>query len=176
MDKLDAIFSPESIAVIGASTTKGKVGHDIFANILYGGYQGTLYPVNPKAKSILSVKCYKDISGIEDPIDLGMIILPPKHALEAVKGCIEKEVKGIVIVSAGFKEVGGEGARIENEIARLCKEAGVRLVGPNCLGVMVPGVGLNASFGHVPPLKGNIAFVAQSGAVQGPGSGEGDTR
>ncbi len=167
MDKLDAIFSPESIAVIGASTTKGKVGHDIFANILYGGYQGTLYPVNPKAKSILSVKCYKDISNIEDPIDLGMIILPPKRALEAVKGCIEKEVKGIVIVSAGFKEVGGEGARIENEIAGLCKEAGVRLVGPNCLGVINPSpdVSLNASFSARMPKPGHVSFISQSGAL-----------
>lgn len=167
MDKLDAIFAPESIALIGASTTKGKVGHDIFANILYGGYQGTLFPVNPKAGSILSVKCYKDISNIEDPIDLGMIILPPKRALEAVKGCIEKEVKGIVIVSAGFKEVGGEGARIENEIARLCKEAGVRLVGPNCLGVINPSpdVSLNASFSARMPKPGHVSFISQSGAL-----------
>ena len=167
MDKLDAIFSPETIAVIGASTTKGKVGHDIFANILAGGFKGTLYPVNPKAKSVLSVKCYTTISNIPDPIDLAMIILPPKAALQAVKDCIAKGVKGLVIVSAGFKEVGGEGARIELEIKTLCASAGVRVVGPNCLGVINPSknVSLNASFSARMPTPGNVSFISQSGAL-----------
>ncbi|MCD4741936.1 MAG: acetate--CoA ligase family protein [Desulfobacteraceae bacterium] len=167
MDKLDAIFAPESIAVIGASTQKGKVGHDIFANILFGGFKGTLYPVNPRAKSIESVKCYNDVLQIPDPVDLGMIILPPERAVNAVKGCIEKGVKGIVIVSAGFKEVGGQGLEIENEIAKLCKEADVRLVGPNCLGVINPSpdVSLNASFSNRMPKAGNVSFISQSGAL-----------
>ena len=167
MDKLDAIFAPETIAVIGASTTRGKVGHDIFANILSGGYKGTLYPVNPKAKSVLSVKCYTSISAIPDPIDLAMIILPPKAALGSVKECITKGVKGIVIVSAGFKEVGGEGAEIERRIKELCTEAGVRLVGPNCLGVINPSpkVSLNASFSARMPAPGNVSFISQSGAL-----------
>lgn len=167
MDKLDAIFAPETIAVIGASTQKGKVGHDIFANILSGGYKGTLYPVNPTAKSVLSVKCYASISSIPDPIDLGMIILPPQLALEAVKDCIKKGVKGIVIVSAGFKEVGGEGAEIEKMIQALCLNAGVRLVGPNCLGVINPSssVSLNASFSARMPVPGNVSFISQSGAL-----------
>lgn len=167
MDKLDAIFSPETIAVVGASTQKGKVGHDIFANILSGGYTGTLYPVNPKAKSVLSVKCYTSISAIPDPIDLAMIILPPKAALGSVKECIAKGVKGIVIVSAGFKEVGGEGLEIENQIKALCADAGVRLVGPNCLGVINPSpkVSLNASFSARMPKPGNVSFISQSGAL-----------
>jgi acetyl coenzyme A synthetase (ADP forming)-like protein len=167
MDQLDAIFAPETIAVIGASTTKGKVGHDIFANILSGGFKGTLYPVNPKAKSVLSVKCYTSISTMPDPIDLAMIILPPKAALQAVKDCISKGVKGIVIVSAGFKEVGGEGAQIELEIKKLCSEADVRLVGPNCLGVINPSpkVSLNASFSARMPAPGNVSFISQSGAL-----------
>lgn len=167
MDKLDAIFSPETIAVIGASTQKGKVGHDIFANILSGGYTGTLYPVNPKAKSVLSVKCYPSITAIPDPIDLAMIILPPKAALGSIKECIAKGVKGIVIVSAGFKEVGGEGAEIELAIKKLCRDAGVRLVGPNCLGVINPSkkVSLNASFSARMPKPGNVSFISQSGAL-----------
>jgi acetate---CoA ligase (ADP-forming) len=167
MDKLDAIFAPETIAVIGASTQKGKVGHDIFANILSGGYKGTLYPVNPKARSVLSVKCYTTITNIPDPIDLAMIILPPRAALASVKECIAKGVKGIVIVSAGFKEVGGEGARIEKQIKTLCTEAGVRLVGPNCLGVINPSprVSLNASFSARMPEPGNVSFISQSGAL-----------
>ncbi|MBF0112766.1 MAG: acetate--CoA ligase family protein [Desulfamplus sp.] len=167
MDRLDAIFAPESIAVLGASTQKGKVGHDIFANILYGGYQGTLYPVNPTAKSILSVKCYKSITAIPDPVDLAMLILPPKIALSAVEECITKGVKGIVIVSAGFKEVGGEGLEIEHKIQQMCKDANIRLVGPNCLGVInpSPSVSLNASFSKRMPTHGNISFISQSGAL-----------
>lgn len=167
MDKLDAIFEPETIAVVGASTQKGKVGHDIFANILSGGYKGTLYPVNPKARSVLSVKCYTTITNIPDPIDLAMIILPPKAALASVQECITKGVKGIVIVSAGFKEVGGEGAEIEKQIKVLCTDAGVRLVGPNCLGVINPSpkVSLNASFSARMPEAGNVSFISQSGAL-----------
>ncbi len=167
MDKLDAIFAPTSIAVLGASTQKGKVGHDIFANILYGGYQGTLYPVNPKAKAVLSVKCYGTITDIPDPVDLAMIILPPRLALSAVEACIAKGVKGVVIVSAGFKEVGGEGLEIEKKIQAICREADIRLVGPNCLGVINPSpmVSLNASFSKRMPAAGNISFISQSGAL-----------
>ncbi len=167
MKGLDAIFSPEAVAIIGASNSPGKVGHDIFANILQGGFQGTLYPVNPKAKSILSVKTFPTINAISDSVDLSIIILPPRACLAAVEESIEKGVKGIVIVSAGFREVGGEGLLIENRIVSLCKEAGVRLVGPNCLGVInpVPGVSLNASFSTRMPICGNISFISQSGAL-----------
>ena len=167
MDRLDAIFSPESVAVIGASSTPGKVGHDIFENILKGGFKGTLYPVNPSARSVLSVRCYKSIMEIPDPVDLAMIILPPQIAVKTVDDCIEKGVKGIVIVSAGFKEVGGHGAKIEDEIAEKCRNAGIRLIGPNCLGVINPGdsVRLNASFSSRMPNKGNISFISQSGAL-----------
>jgi acetyltransferase len=167
VDKLDAIFAPETIAVVGASTQKGKVGHDIFANILSNGYKGTLYPVNPKARSVLSVKCYTSVTNIPDPIDLAMIILPPRAALASVQECITKGVKGIVIVSAGFKEVGGEGAEIEIQIKELCHKAGVRLVGPNCLGVINPSpkVSLNASFSARMPEPGNVSFISQSGAL-----------
>ena len=158
---------PISIAVIGASTQKGKVGHDIFANILFGGYKGTIYPVNPKAKSIIGVKCYTSVTNIPDPIDLAMVILPPKLALQAVKDCIAKGVKGVVIVSAGFKEVRGEGAEIEAEIKEMCRKANIRLVGPNCLGVInpAPEVSLNASFSSRMPAAGNVSFISQSGAL-----------
>jgi acetyltransferase len=167
MNDLDPIFSPTSIAVLGASSTKGKVGHDIFENILRGGFTGTLYPVNPKAKSILSVKCYKTLLDIPDPIDLAMLILPPRIALQTVKECVKKKVKGIIIVSAGFKEIGGEGAEIENQIKTICKEARIRVVGPNCLGVINPDpkVSLNASFSSRMPRHGNISFISQSGAL-----------
>ncbi|MFP4444704.1 MAG: acetate--CoA ligase family protein, partial [Desulfosudaceae bacterium] len=164
---LDAIFSPESVAVIGASSSPGKVGHDIFANVLRGEYQGTLYPVNLKARSILSVRCYPSLLDIPDPIDLAMVILPPPAALQSVDECVQKGVKGIVIVSAGFKEVGGEGAKIEKQIADKCHAAGIPLIGPNCLGVINPSpqVRLNASFSTRIPHPGNISFISQSGAL-----------
>jgi acetate---CoA ligase (ADP-forming) len=167
IDKLDAIFKPRTVVVIGASSTKGKVGHDIFANLLRGEFQGTLYPVNPGARAILCVPCYKSVMDIDDELDLAMIILPPRAALGAVKDCIKKNVKGIVIVSAGFKEVGGEGAAIEEEISALCSKAGIRVVGPNCLGVINPhpDVRLNASFSTHMPEYGNISFISQSGAL-----------
>ncbi|MCJ7830830.1 MAG: acetate--CoA ligase family protein, partial [Desulfobacterales bacterium] len=167
MSNLDAIFSPESVAVVGASTTPGKVGHDIFANILKGGYTGILYPVNPGARSVLSVRAYPTLMEIPDPVDLSIIILPPRFALKSVQEAVEKGVRGIVIVSAGFREVGGEGLAIENQILALCREAGVRLVGPNCLGVInpLPSVSLNASFSARMPKTGNISFISQSGAL-----------
>ena len=167
MDNLDAIFSPQSLAVIGASNTPGKVGHDIFVNILKGGYRGTLYPVNPNARSISSVRAYPTITDIPDSVDLAMIILPPKPALTAIKEAVHKGIKGVVIVSAGFREVGGEGLEIENDIVALCREAGVRVVGPNCLGVINPlsNVRLNASFSTRMPKAGNISFISQSGAL-----------
>jgi acetyltransferase len=167
VDPLDAIFSPQSVAVIGASSTPGKVGHDIFVNILRGGYRGTLYPVNPSAHSIACVKSYPAITEIPDSIDLAMIILPPEPALKAVEAAIDKAVKGIVIVSAGFREVGKEGLQIEDRIVSICREAGVRVVGPNCLGVINPqrSIRLNASFSARMPKSGNVSFISQSGAL-----------
>ncbi|MFO7713648.1 acetate--CoA ligase family protein [Desulfosarcina sp.] len=167
MEGLDALFNPTSVAVVGASSSPGKVGHDIFVNILKGGFTGTLYPVNPRAKSIACVRAYADLKDIPDPIDLAIIILPPKHAETAIRHAIDKGVKAVVIVSAGFKEVGGEGLKIERRIVAMCREAGVRVVGPNCLGVINPmaDVRLNASFSARMPAAGNISFISQSGAL-----------
>ena len=167
MHELDAIFAPQSVAVIGASTSVGKVGHDIFANVLRGGYTGTLYPVNPNAKSILCVRAYPSVKEIPDQVDLALVILAPRLALEAVKEAAAKGVKGIVIVSAGFREVGDQGAAIEDRIISICKEAGIRLVGPNCLGVInpLPEIRLNASFSARMPAPGKISFISQSGAL-----------
>ncbi|MFZ1200513.1 MAG: CoA-binding protein, partial [Desulfobacterales bacterium] len=167
MDPLDAIFSPRSVAVVGASSTPGKVGHDIFVNILRGGYRGTLYPVNPSAPAISCVKAYPSVTDIPDPVDLAMIILPPPSALKAVEEAIAKGIKGLVIVSAGFREVGAEGHRIEDRIVALCREADIRVVGPNCLGVInpQPAVRLNASFSGRMPSAGNVSFISQSGAL-----------
>ena len=167
MTSLDAIFSPKAVAVIGASTTPGKVGYDIFANILKGGYRGTLYPVNPAAKSILSMRSYPTVEDVPDTVDLSIIVLPAGATLTAVEESIRKGVKGIVIVSAGFREIGAKGLELENRIVSVCREAGVRVVGPNCLGVInpLPRVSMNASFSARMPGPGNISFISQSGAL-----------
>ena len=167
IEPLDAILSPKSVAVIGASTTPGKVGHDIFVNILKGGFTGTLYPVNPTARAISSVRAYPSIKDVPDKVDLGIVILPPKAALQSIQDAVAQGVKGIVIVSAGFREVGPEGRELEDRIVSVCREAGVRLIGPNCLGVInpLPAIRLNASFSARMPKAGNISFISQSGAL-----------
>jgi acetyltransferase len=167
MERIESIFSPESVAVIGASNTPGKVGHDIFANILRGRFTGTLYPVNPATRAVQSVRAYASILDVPDPVELAIIILPPGRALKAVEEAVGKGVHAIVIVSAGFREVGREGLAIENRIIAMCRERGVRVVGPNCLGVInpLPAVRLNASFATRMPAPGNISFISQSGAL-----------
>lgn len=164
---MQSIFSPQTIAVIGASKTRGKVGHDIFENILYSGFTGTLYPVNPHASSVCSVKAYPSISAIPDKVDLAIIIIPPEAALKVAYEVVECNVKAMIIVSAGFREVGGEGLVIEDKIASVCAEANIRIVGPNCLGVINTDqrIRLNASFARRMPRNGRIAFISQSGAL-----------
>lgn len=165
MKGIDALFNPESVAVLGASRKAGKVGHDIFNAILKGGFEGTLYPVNPTAKSICSVRAYPSITDIPDQVDLAIVVLSPKLAEKSIRDAIDKGVHAVVICSAGFKEIGGEGAEIEKRITEMCRDAGVRLVGPNCLGVINPLARLNASFSARMPKAGNISFISQSGAL-----------
>lgn len=167
MHDLNPIFAPKSVAVVGASTTPGKVGHDIFVNILKSDFQGTLFPVNPKAHAVKCVKAYPSLAEIPEAVDLAILIVPPKAALAAVEEAALKGIKGIVIVSAGFREVGEEGRQLEDQIAARCREAHIRLVGPNCLGVINPhaSVRLNASFSARMPSFGHISFISQSGAL-----------
>jgi len=167
MSSLDPIFAPTSVAVVGASTTPGKVGHDIFLNILKSDFQGTLFPVNPKAHAVKCVKAYPSLTDLPEAPDLAILIVPPKAALAAVEEAASKGIKGIVIVSAGFREVGEEGRHLEEQIADRCREAHIRLVGPNCLGVINPhaSVRLNASFSARMPSFGHISFISQSGAL-----------
>lgn len=164
---LDAIFNPKSIAVVGASRRPGAVGHAVFKNLLWGNYQGILYPVNPKAQSIQGIRCYPSVAEIPDQFDLAVLIVPPQACIEALNHCIQKGVKGAVVISAGFKEIGGQGAVYEKELAALANQHKIPLIGPNCLGVINtdPQVSMNASFGRDMPKPGNISFISQSGAL-----------
>jgi acetyltransferase len=162
---LDALFRPKTVAVIGASRTAGKIGHTIVANMIEAGFQGELIPVNPKADSILGLKTAKDIPGLPFALDLAVLAVPRPQVLPALKALVERRLRSAVIVSAGYRETGKEGWKIEAEVARMCRDNDIALVGPNCLGVISTHAGVNASFAPGMPSKGDIAFFSQSGAL-----------
>jgi len=158
-------FSPRSVAVIGASRQEGAVGHEIVKNLLKCGYPGKIFPVNPKAKKILDLKCYPSVSKIEGDVDLGVVAVPARIVPHVAEEAGEKGVKGLIVISSGFKEVGLEGARRERELLDICRRYGMRLLGPNCLGLINTSTPINASFAPQMPRKGGIAFASQSGAL-----------
>ena len=164
---LDVIFRPRSVAVVGASNRETSVGHAIFKNILLAGFCGTLYPVNPKAHAICGVHAYPNITDVPDEIDLALVIVPAGGVPDVLEECGQKGVRGVVVVSAGFKEVGPDGAALEERAVAIARRYGMPLVGPNCLGVIdtEADVMLNASFARCMPKRGNLAFVSQSGAL-----------
>ncbi|MGQ9708138.1 MAG: acetate--CoA ligase family protein [bacterium] len=167
LTKLDFIFKPRSIAVIGASNREGSVGRALFANILFNGYTGVVFPVNPKAKSVLGVKSYPSILNIEEELDLAILIVPAITVPAVLAECGQKKVKGAIVISAGFKELGPTGAALEQAVRERARTWGIRLVGPNCFGMINtdPEIKLNTTFGKVMPKPGNIALISQSGAV-----------
>ncbi|MFQ5650406.1 MAG: acetate--CoA ligase family protein [bacterium] len=167
MKSLDVILRPRSVAVVGASTRTGRLGREIFDKLLNTDFNGPLYPVNPKARYIHSVKAYASIADIPDPVDLAVIIVPKEHVLPIVRECASHGVKGLVVLTAGFRETGEQGARVEQEIIDIVKAHDMRLVGPNCMGVfnLETDVRLDATFAPIVPLDGNIALASQSGAL-----------
>jgi acetate---CoA ligase (ADP-forming) len=164
---LDPIFKPRSIAVIGASRTPGTIGHQVLANLIEFGFTGAVYPVNSHADAIHSVKAYPSIRDVPDPVDLAVIALPKEHVLKVARECGEAGVRGMVVITAGFKEIGGEGIARERELLAIVGQYGMRMVGPNCMGVLNtdPAVSMNATFAPVMPPAGRTAFVSQSGAL-----------
>ncbi len=161
---IDAIFNPSSIAVIGASAEAKKVGYSVLKNLIEG-FKGKIFPVNPGRQEILSLPCYPAVSAIPEQVDLAVIVIPAKFVAEALKDCAKSGVKGVVVITAGFKEVGGDGVQREKEIVEIVKNAGMRMVGPNCLGVMNTKIKMNASFAAEMPPEGRVAFFSQSGAL-----------
>jgi len=164
---IERIFCPQSIAVLGANKVKGTVPSDILTNILKAEYKGVVYPVNPRERHISSIKTYKYVVDIEDPIDIAVIVYPSSVMHMALEQCGQKGIKGAIIISAGFKEVGGQGIEREEQIKAIAKKYGMSFIGPNCLGVINtdPAVMLDASFARKMPEEGNIAFISQSGAL-----------
>ncbi|WP_319580845.1 acetate--CoA ligase family protein [uncultured Methanospirillum sp.] len=157
------LLHPSSIAVVGASRTPGKVGYAVFRNLL--NFQGELYPVNPSAEDILGKKVYPTISSIPGPVEMVVIATPAEYVPGIVKESGEKGVKSAVILTAGFKETGDAGRILEDELLKVARETGIRIVGPNCLGIIIPPLDLNATFDVQSPLSGQIGFISQSGAI-----------
>ncbi len=162
---LETFFTPDSVAVIGASRDEEKLGYAVLHNIQKAGFPGQLYPVNPKADEILGLPAYPSVLEIPDPVDLAIIVIPQKYVLGALEECGQKGIPSVVIISAGFREAGREGLEAELKLVEIAEEYGVRLIGPNCLGVINTSSPLNATFATDIPPTGPMAFMSQSGAL-----------
>ena len=162
---LNTLFAPKSVAIIGASERPDSVGQIVFQNMLQGGYKGALYPVNAKSAQIQGQTAYPSISSIGKPVELAVIATPPQTVPGIIEECGIHGVKAAVIITAGFGETGTEGAALERLLLENARRYGIRLIGPNCLGIMRPSIGLNATFNKGVANNGNIAFVSQSGAL-----------
>ena len=162
---LNRIFKPRHVAVVGASEKAGTIGNALMRNLIDGGFSGALLPVNPKYKTIHGYDSFESVSALETGVDLAIIATPIHSVVDIVNECVEKKVGGAIIISAGGKEVGEQGREIEEKIQRIAHAGGLRIVGPNCMGIIRPGANLNASFASEMPVTGNLAFVSQSGAI-----------
>jgi len=164
---LKSLFEPGAIAVIGASRREGSVGHSVFRNLLMNGYTGTLYPVNPKQPSIMGVRCHQSVLEIPEGVDMAVIAIPAAGVGGVIDECARKGIHSAIVLSAGFKEVGSQGAHLEEALRHQAQEAGIALLGPNCLGLINtdPALSMNASFARATAQPGNIAFISQSGAL-----------
>jgi len=162
---IDILFNPISIAVIGASTTRGKLGNDVMRNLIDSGYQGRIYPINPNAGEILGLKAFRSIKEVPADVDVAVIVIPAKFVLPTVEECGEKGVKALVIITAGFKEIGKKGQEAEKKLVELAEKYEMVIQGPNCLGITNTSAPYNASFSAGTPGKGTIAFASQSGAL-----------
>jgi acetyltransferase len=164
---LDAVFRPRSVAVVGASNRHHSLGREVLKNLVAEGFKGMVFPVNAKTRVVLSMKAYARVSDIPDPIDLVILVVPKREVCAALRDAAARGARGAVIITAGFREVGGDGVRLEQELVRTMAETGIRTVGPNCMGIIsnAPDTMLNASFSEVCPPPGPVAFLSQSGAL-----------
>lgn len=164
---LSALLRPRSVAVIGASSRPGTIGAEITRNLVVNGFQGPVYPVHPKLRAVQSIRAWRDVREIPDPVDLAILVVPQEQVVEVARACAEKGVRGMVVITAGFKETGPAGAQAERELLEICRQAGIALVGPNCLGVVStdPGTRLDGTFAPTFPPEGTVAVASQSGAL-----------
>jgi acetyltransferase len=162
---LDVLFAPKNVAVIGATETPGTVGRTVLWNLISSPFGGPVFPVNPKRSSVLGVKAYPSIADVPEKVDLVVVTTPARSVPGIISDCVDVGVKGAIIISAGFKETGPEGVELEQEIMNHARRGNMRIIGPNCLGVMSPNSGMNATFASAMARKGNVGFISQSGAL-----------
>ncbi|MGZ3397139.1 MAG: acetate--CoA ligase family protein, partial [Isosphaeraceae bacterium] len=162
---LEAIFAPRTVAVIGASEKQGSVGRAVLWNLISNPFGGTVYPINSNRPNVLGIKAYKDIKSVPDPVDLAVVVTPASTVPGVISECVDAGVTGAIVISAGFKESGPEGARLEQEAAQGGTPGGMRIIGPNCVGVMRPYSGMNATFAAQIARPGSVGFISQSGAL-----------
>ena len=162
---LDIFFSPKTVAVIGATDRPGSVGRTLLWNLISNPFGGTVFPVNPKRNNVLGIKAYQEISAIPELIDLAIIATPASTVPRVIEQCAAAGVKGVIILSAGFREIGTVGLELEQKILATARRNQIRIIGPNCLGLMNPRYGLNATFAGAMALPGSVAFISQSGAL-----------
>lgn len=162
---LDQFFNPRAVAVVGASTDPTKLGYAVLFNVLEHGFTGEIYPINPKADEILGKKAYATVLDVPGPIDLAVLVVPSKYVAGVVEECGQKGVKGVITITAGFREVGPQGLAMEKELISIVRRYGLRMIGPNCLGIIDTYAPLQASFALGMPMQGGIAFMSQSGAL-----------
>jgi len=167
MNAVRGMLAPRSVAVIGAGRKRKTIGGEVFHNLMDGGFNGPVYPVNPGAEVVQSVRAYKSILDIPGPVDLAVIVVPAKLTLQAARECAEKGVHGMVVITAGFGETGPAGKELQKELLAIAREAGIRVIGPNCMGVINThdDVRMNATFSPNAPIQGNVGFLSQSGAL-----------
>jgi acetyltransferase len=162
---LNAIFAPQNVAVVGATEKHGSVGRTILNNLIQNPFGGTIFPVNPKRPNVLGIKSYPSIKDIPDPIDLAVVVTPAPSVPAVIRDCVDKGARGAIIISAGFKETGPSGVELERQVMAEARRGNMRIIGPNCLGLMNPRSGLNATFAGAMARPGNIGFISQSGAL-----------
>lgn len=162
---LDAIFAPKNVAVIGATERANSVGRTLLWNLISHPFGGAVFPINPKRSNVLGIRSYPTIADTPDQVDLAVIVTPARTVPDVIEECVQAGVKGAIVISAGFKEIGEEGVQLEQEILKKARQAKMRIIGPNCLGVMSPITGINATFAKGMALPGNVGFLSQSGAL-----------
>ena len=162
---LDKFFNPKSVAIVGASRQKGKVGYEILHSMIEAGFPGAIYPVNSQADEVEGLKCYPSLTAIGQVPDLAVVVVPAKVVAAIIQECATLGIKAVVVITAGFKEIGEEGRKLEQQMLQIARQAGIRIIGPNCLGLIVPANKLNASFGGTLPAVGSTGYMSQSGAL-----------
>jgi acetyltransferase len=163
---IDVFFRPRNVAVIGATETAGSVGRTLLRNLISNPFGGTVFPINPKRPNVLGIKAYAKVAEVPEKIDLAVVVTPAPTVPGVIRECVAAGVKGAVIISAGFRETGPEGAALETQVLLEAAKGKMRIIGPNCLGVMNPLTGLNATFAATMARPGNVAFISQSGAAR----------